>query len=327
MGWARPLALMAGVVLAAAGCSGGGEAPVASTPTGSESPPAAASSERSAQPLQTTESDWQFVADVLDRDGKLSDGAVYRMNFPRRDLEVTSEGVVIEPGLALGSYAAFSRYADGTTMVMGDLVVTENELPKVTDALQEAGLAQTAVHKHLLQQTPAIWWTHFHGESKEAGQLAAGVRAALEQTATPPAQAPAPEGELELDTAAIDSALGTQGSNDDGIYKFSFARAEEVTMDGRVLEPAMGVTTAINFQPTGDGKAAINGDFAMRQEEVQPVIQALRAGGIEVVELHNHSLEDQPRLFYLHFWANDDAARLAQALGEAVQAHDVEPVG
>jgi hypothetical protein len=149
----------------------------------------------------------------------------------------------------------------------------------------------------------------------------------LDLTGTPPAQTTPTDGEVSLDTAAIDAALGTEGRNDGGIYKFSFARAEEIRMDGRVLEPAMGVTTAINFQPTGDGRTAINGDFAMRPEEVQPVIQALRAGGIEVVELHNHALEDQPRLFYLHFWANDEAVGLAQALGEAVRVHDVEPVG
>ena len=89
----------------------------------------------------------------------------------------------------------------------------------------------------------------------------------------------------------------------------------------------MGITTAINFQPTGGGKAAINGDFAMLAEEVQPVIQALREGGIEIVEVHNHSLDDQPRLFYMHFWANDDAGKLAAALGNAVRAHNVSPTG
>lgn len=101
--------------------------------------------------------------------------------------------------------------------------------------------------------------------------------------------------------------------------------ADEVTIGDRVLEPAMGVTTAINFQPTGGGKASINGDFAMTQKEVQPVIQALRGGGIEIVELHNHALEDETRLFYLHFWANDNAVQLAQTLSKAVKAQDVKP--
>jgi hypothetical protein len=151
-----------------------------------------------------------------------------------------------------------------------------------------------------------------HSESKEAAALATGVRDALDETVTPRAQPPSPSTEL--------------GRSDGGIYKFSFARSEPVAMDGRVLAPAMGTTTAINFQPTGGGKAAINGDFAMTREEIQPVVQALRAGGIEVVALHNHTLGEQPRLFYMHFWANDDAARLAQALGTAVRTQAVEPV-
>ncbi|WP_051317652.1 DUF1259 domain-containing protein [Arthrobacter sp. CAL618] len=311
------------------GCTASQDAGPAATASGgvhseqADQPVAAA-----APPELTTETDWEAVADTLESEGKLSGETVYRVTFPRRDLNVISEGVAIEPGLALGSYAAFSRYPDGTTMVMGDLVVTEDELPKVTDALQRNGLGQTAVHKHLLEHSPQVWWVHFHGTNEDAAQLATGVRAALDETATPPAEpAASAEPGIDLDTAGIDAALGTEGRNDGGIYKFSFARADEVTMDDRVLEPAMGVTTAINFQPTGGGKAAINGDFAMTHEEVQPVIQALRAGGIEIVELHNHVLEDEPRLFYLHFWANDDAVQLAQALSEAVKAHDVKPAG
>lgn len=276
-------------------------------------------------PVRTAEVDWQPVADVLGRAGKLADGAVYRVGFPRRDLSVISQGVRIEPGLALGSYASFARYPE-TTMVMGDLVVTEQELPRVTTALQQNGIAQTAVHKHLLQQESPIWWTHFEAENPDPVVLARGLRAALDQTSTPPPAGPTSAGRPDLDTAAIDAALGTAGSAEGGIYKFTFARAEPVAMHGRQLPPAMGVTTAINFQPTGGGKAAINGDFAMIGEEVQPVIQALRGGGIEVVEVHNHTLAEQPRLFYMHFWANEDAATLAQALGRAVRAHNVRPV-
>ncbi|SFO80351.1 protein of unknown function, partial [Amycolatopsis arida] len=106
-----------------------------------------------------------------------------------------------------------------------------------------------------------------------------------------------------------------------------FARQETVSVHGKALPPAMGVTTAINFQPTGGGRAAINGDFAMTADEVQNVIQALRAGGIEIVEVHNHALDDEPRLFYMHFWAHDDAAKLATTLRDAVDAHKVKPAG
>lgn len=279
------------------------------------------------QPVKVAESDWKGVADALGRTGTLmSDGTVYRLSFPRRDLSVTSKGVQIKPGLALGSYAAFARYGDGRTVAMGDLVITEDELPPVTDALQAGGVAQTALHKHLLAHEPPLWWAHFHAEGEDPVQLARAIKAALGATATPPA-ASSTAAPLDLDTGRIDAAMGTKGTDDGGIYKFSFARSETVTMDGRDLPPAMGVTTAINFQPTGGGHAAINGDFAMTAEEVQPVIRALRSGGIQLVELHQHALDDEPRLLYMHFWANDDAVKLAQTLRKAVDAHSVKPAG
>src|SRR5713101_1745869 len=187
-------------------------------------------------------------------------------------------------------------------MAMGDLVVTEPELPDVTDALHGNGIDQSAIHKHLLAQQPDIWWTHFHAIG-DATAIAEGVRAALDQTTTPPPASPGPPSSIDLDTDGIDAALGTPGTNDNGIYKFSFARSETVAIHGRVAPPAMGVTTALNFQPVGDLRAAINGDFVMTAPEVQNVIIALRAAGIQIVELHNHALDDQPRLFYLHFWS------------------------
>lgn len=313
-----------GIAIVLAGCSGNQTAgqPPASSEHGTtqHAGPVA--------PVRTGDADWKGVADALGRPGKLSsNGTVYRVNLPRRDLSVTSQGVQIKPGLALGSYASFARYGDGMTMVMvmGDLVVTEEELPKVTDALQQNGIAQTAVHKHLLEQTPPVWWTHFHAEGADPTTIARSLKAALDATATPAAAPAAPPGQIDLDTGAIDSALGTKGTNDGGIYKFTFARKGGVSVHGKSLPPAMGVTTALNFQPTGGGKAAINGDFALTAEEVSKVIQALRAGGIDIVEVHNHALDDDPRLFYMHFWANDDATKLAQALRKAVDAQTVTP--
>ncbi|MFB9905947.1 DUF1259 domain-containing protein [Allokutzneria oryzae] len=277
------------------------------------------------EPVNTTEADWAGVAEALSRAGALAGETVYRVGFPRRDLAVTSKGVQIKAGFALGSYAAFARYRDGKTMVMGDLVVAEEELQRLTDALQSNGIDQTGVHKHLLAHEPPVWWCHIHAVGADPVAIARGIRAALDVTATPPPAAPAPPAPLDLDTAGIDAALGAKGSNDGGIYKFSFARAETVTSHQRVLLPAMGVSTALNFQPVGDGRAAINGDFVMTADEVQHVIQALRAGGIEIIELHNHALDDHPRLFYMHFWAVDDAVTLANALRQAVEAHNVQP--
>jgi len=191
-------------------------------------------------------------------------------------------------------------------MLMGDLVVTETELAHVTDALQAHGIEQTALHKHLLEHTPPVWWTRMHAMADNPAELARGVKAALEATAIPPATPPGPQPQVDLDTAGIDQALGRKGTADGGIYKVTIARKDTIVDDGHVLPPTFGVTTGINFQPVGGGKAAINGDFVMTGPEVQKVIQALRKGNIDLVEIHNHSFTEQPRLFYSHFWAVDD---------------------
>ncbi|MQY40573.1 hypothetical protein SRB17_86060 [Streptomyces sp. RB17] len=276
------------------------------------------------QPVQTTEKDWKPVAEALGRTGTLMKGTVYHVALPRKDLKVTTQGVAIKPGLSLGGYANFAKYHDGT-MLMGDLVVTETELPKVTDALQAAGIEQTALHKHLLQQSPPVWWTHVHAMGDPV-KLAQGLKSALDATAIPPASPPPPtQPPIALDTAGIDKALGRKGTADGGIYKFTVARKQAVNDGTHVLPAALGLTTGINFQPLGGNKAAINGDFVMTAPEVQTVIQALRKGNIDIVELHNHSLTDQPRLFYMHFWATADGVTLAKALRPALDATDPTP--
>ncbi|GLY82179.1 DUF1259 domain-containing protein [Actinoallomurus iriomotensis] len=274
---------------------------------------------RAQPPVSTTQADWKPVSDTLGRPGTLMKGTVYRIPLPRKDLAVTTQGVKIKPGLALGGYAVFAKYRDGT-MLMGDLVVTENELPKVTDALQRGGIAQTALHKHLLNQSPPVWWTHVHAMGDPV-ELAGHLKAALAVTATPAAAKPATQRPVALDTAGIDRALGRRGTADGGIYKFSIARRDTVADSaGHVLPAALGITTAINFQALGGNRAAINGDFVMTASEIQKVIQALRAGGIDIVELHNHSLDERPRLFYMHFWATGDGVTLAKTLRPAVDA-------
>ncbi|MFJ8692120.1 DUF1259 domain-containing protein [Streptomyces roseolilacinus] len=308
-------------VSAAAGLPGGGPGADRGQGTG-------AGGGKPLAPVVTNTAAWRPVADVLGRPGALAGGrTVYRVTFPRSDLTVSSHGVT---GLSQASYAAFARYPDGRTMVMGDLVATERELQRVTDALHAHGLHQTAVHKHLLAHRPPLWWSHFHGLSPDALALARAVRAGLDATATPgyaPAEdtAASTAPPLDLDTAAIDAALGAKGSAGSGAYRFAFARRETVTDHHRVVPPAMGVTTALTFHPVGRGRAAVTGDFVMIADEVQRVIAALRHGGISIVELHNHALRDEPRLFYLHFWAVDDAVRLARTLRTAKAATNVVP--
>ena len=267
--------------------------------------------------------DWKAVEQAMGRTGATQPGDVYRFSMPRSDLAVTVQGVRLKPALALGSWIAFKATSDGA-MAMGDLVLKEAEVAPVMSRLQEAGIEQTAVHHHLLHETPRVVYMHVHGHGDPI-KIAEGVRAAIALTSTPaqtPA-APAPPaagGELGIDTALIASTLGHSGRVNGGVYQTSVPRAETIRDQGREIPPSMGLGTAINFQPTGGGKAAITGDFVMIASEVNPVIRALRQNGIEVTSLHNHLLNDEPRLFFMHFWANDDAVKLARGLRAGLDA-------
>lgn len=307
--------LGAAVLAALTGCGG----PAPSSPGQSANGAPAESGET---PIATSDADWAGVREALGRAGTLT-GTVYRVPLTRSDLAVTSQGVAIKPGLALGGYAAFTRYSE-TSMLMGDLVVTEAELLKLTDALQAVGIEQTALHKHLLAQDPPIWWTHIHAMG-DPTQLARGLATALKTTGTPIPGPPAAQPTLDLDIAGIDTALGRTGTADGGIDKFSIARNDTIVDEGHVLPAGLGLTTGVNFQPLGGGKAAINGDIAMTAPEVQKVIAALRGGGVAVVAVHNHGLTETPRLFYLHFWAVNNAVALAKTMRAALDATNLKP--
>jgi Domain of Unknown Function (DUF1259) len=314
---ADTFAITTAVAVVLAGCGSGSK-------EGARSGNGQAGNPRSA--VTTTDADWKPVADALGRSGKLGDNnTAYRVALVRNDLQVTTDGVVIKSGLSLGGYVGFVRYDNNETLLMGDLVITEAELPKVTDALQAHGLAQTALHKHLLQQTPPVWWTHVHGMGHGV-QLARGLKAALDATsigpATPP---PAQQPPVDIDTAGVEQALGRKGTPDGGLFKYSIPRRDTIVEDGYALPAAsLNLTTVVNFQPVGGGRAVINGDFILVAAEVQKVIQALRAGNIQIVELHNHGLTEQPRLFYMHYWAVGDAVTLAKALRPALDASNLQ---
>ncbi|MGV9248450.1 DUF1259 domain-containing protein [Streptomyces sp. NPDC003710] len=281
------------------------------------------------RPVRTVLSDWKGVAGTLGRAGDMKRNLMYHTGFPRRDLTVVSRGVRVEPALALASHMAFVRYSDGGTMVMGDMVVTEGEVQGFADVLHRQGIEQTALHKHLLSQSPDVWWVHVHGHGRDPVALARGLRAALDRTGTPPpghAPPPARPRPVDLDTAGIDAALGVKGSVDDGVYKSLFVRRETVVDGDLVLPPGLGSTTAINWQPLGGGRAAVSGDCCLIAGEVQDALAALRRAGAELVELHHHGLRDEPRLFFVHFWAVGDALKLARGLRAAVAATNVRPL-
>ncbi len=277
--------------------------------------------------------DWKPVDAALGRSGQMQPGEVYKFAMPRKDLKVTKDGVTIAPGLALGSWAAFKKMGS-ETMLMGDLVLTEDEVEPVMLKLQQEGIEQTAIHNHLLGETPRIMYMHVGGHG-DAVKLATSLASALALTKTPGgssprtsnvAEAPAPTTgapsatpqPIDLDAKGVEQALGFSGKVNGGILQFGIPRKEKITDAGMEIPPSMGTATAINFQPTGAGKAAISGDFVLLGDEVNLVIRALRTHGIEVEAVHNHMLTEQPHLYFMHFWANDDATKLAQGLRAAL---------
>jgi hypothetical protein len=267
---------------------------------------------------RATSRDWQAVDSALGRKGAAQPGDVMRYAFPRSDLDVNVDGVKLKPAFALGSWVAFKRVGGGHAAAVGDLVLTEDEIAPVMSKLQAGGVEQTALHNHLLRESPRIMYMHIHAHGDEV-MIARAIRAALALTKTPlapPASAPATA--IDLDTAAVANALGYHGRINGGVYQVSVPRAQKIFEGGAEVPASMGVATAINFQPTGNGNAAIAGDFVMTAGEVNKVIRAFGANGIQVTALHSHMLTESPRLFFMHFWANANALTLARGLRAAL---------
>ena len=273
----------------------------------------------SAASVSAQEVDWQMIDATLGRKPAVS-GDVHRYGFPRTDLSVMLDGVAIKPALALGGWVAF-KPVHGSAMVMGDLVLLQSEINPVMAKLIEGGLEITAVHNHLLRAEPLTFYMHVGGHGDPA-KMATVIHDALAVSQTPLSAAPAasPPPAIDLDTAQLDQIIGVKGQSVGGVYQFGVPRKDPIIENEMPITPVgpMGVATAINFQPTGDGRAAITGDFVLTGNEVNPVIRALRSNGIEVTAVHSHMLDEEPRLFFLHFWANNNAEKLARGLRAAL---------
>jgi hypothetical protein len=272
---------------------------------------------------QAAEVDWSRVDQVVGRKGTDQPGGVHKYAFPRSDLKVTVDGVAIKPALALGGWVAFLPTSDGA-MFMGDLVLTDTEISPVMERLIADGVQISAIHNHLIRTSVPVLYMHVsgHGDPVKLGQTLhdALSLSKMPMTASPPAPAAA----LDLDTAGIEKTLGYKGNANGGVYQFSVPRAESISEASMAVPPSMGTAIAINFQPTGGGKAAITGDFVLLGNEVNPVLKALRQHGIEVTALHSHMIDDSPHLFFMHFWAHDDAQKLAQGLRAAIDLANVK---
>ena len=263
-----------------------------------------------------TNADWGVVERILGRAGKLQDG-VYKVGFPRTDLHVRIGRTPVLPAAALGSWMAFRQEGAGV-VADGDLVLLEPEVSFVVSALVEHGIEVSAVHNHLAEEQPKVMYVHFFARG-ELERIAQGLKAALAATATPTGPVTPSKAEFTLDRKAIEEAMGKTGTVNGAVLAFSFPRQHAIAMHGAALPPAMGMATAINFQPSPAGVAA-TGDFVLREAEVNPVITALRKGAVKVTAVHNHLLDDDPHSFFVHFWAEGKADAVARALRAALDA-------
>jgi hypothetical protein len=263
---------------------------------------------------------WDAVARALGKPAPAG-GETYRATFPRTDLHVRVGTVTLEPAFALTSWAAFAGPGDSCDM-MGDLVLAEGEVAPVLAGLVEAGIEVTAVHHHLLGETPRVLYMHYHGRGA-AAELATRLRAVLARTATPLgniATAPAPPA-AGLDTTALFAALGAHGRLAGDVVQVSVPTSgSHATMDGRPISGALGVNTAINIQPIAGKRAATTGDFVVTGDRLQGLLRALNAAEIHPTAVHNHMVGEEPRTFFVHFWGEGDPLALAKGLKEALQA-------
>jgi hypothetical protein len=269
------------------------------------------------------------IESILGTIGAAQSGGVTKYSFPRTDLTVVVDSVTLKPAFALGGWVAFKTMSGGRTMAMGDLVLTEDEVTPVMRALQQGGIQQAAVHNHLLIESPHVIYMHISARGDPI-KIATALRDALALTKTPLRQKPSAGLPLalvatDLDTAGIARTLGFTGKVNGVVYQVSIPRPEKITDDGEDVPASMGTSTALNFQPIGNGRAAITGDFVMRSSEVNAVIRALQSHGISTTALHSHMINESPRLLFMHFWGKDDAVTLAKGLRSALDQMSVTP--
>ncbi|MCZ8515064.1 DUF1259 domain-containing protein [Paenibacillus filicis] len=258
---------------------------------------------------------WKKLEQIFNRKGTIQND-VFKVTFPRTDLKVKVGEVMIEPGLALTGWLAFKPHGN-ETMMMGDLVLLETELPPVISELSGSGIEITALHNHLINEMPRVMYLHVAGYG-ESTKLAENVKAALAKSGTPLTPPSSVQQPSSFDWSKVEAIMGQKGHRSGNLLQFNISRAEPITENHMVITPSMGVASPINFQAVGN-KAAITGDFVLLANEVNPVIRALTEHGITVTAIHNHMLVESPRLFFMHFWGYDDPEKLARGLKAALE--------
>ena len=268
-------------------------------------------------PIAITNKDLNFRNNTLEENIKkifsqegTTGGGVFKFTFPRFDLIVGISDIIIEPDLALTSWVAFNHLGRHS-MLMGDLVLLESEIGPVMSSLFENGIEVTALHNHLLNESPRIMYLHIKGEG-DTIKLAQSVRNALSLTATP-FKVKKQELPSQIDWSLIENILGRKGSHKGNVLQLSFPRAKIISEGHNQLPPTMGISHGISFQFLGE-KVATTGDFVLLADEVNPVANLLKKNNIAVTAIHNHMLTEVPRLFFMHFWAVDRPEQIAKTL-------------
>ncbi len=261
--------------------------------------------------------DWSPVEQVMGVHGDIHPDGTVKFSIPR-DLNVTVDGVKLAPGADMSSDFSFMK-AGNETMMVGEIMLKDDEVASTTRMLASSGIEETALHNHLLRMTPHIMWLHVHGygDAVEIAKAIHNITAANGGVFSMSADSEAPS--FSMDAAKLDSIIGYNGTQEDGVYAFSIPRNDDIRMNGMALPPEMDISTEISFQPLGDGKAAAIGEFVLESDEVEPVLHSLSGNGIEVTALHSHMLTEEPRLFYLHCWAKGDTEKIAHAFHEALK--------
>ena len=266
-------------------------------------------------PVFSQNLDTKKIDQALGRTGSRFD-AVYKVTFPRSDLTVRLDGITIEPALGLTTWIGFMPMGD-EAMIMGDMVLLENEVYPVMKKMFSEGISVSALHNHFLGTNPHVMFMHFSGMGN-AAKLAASMKKVLGMTKTPLGKV-TPPAAVKIDWSRVESVFGVKGSRSGHVLNIGVKRADVIKEGGMVIPPSMGTAMPFNFQMAGK-KCAITGDFELTADEVNPVIRALIKNGIAATAIHNHMLGENPRLFYVHFWAVGDPGKLAVALKEALGA-------
>lgn len=271
----------------------------------------------SATPVFAQSGDWHQAVDQALAKGAAKPDDIYSVSMPRDDLRITRAGVPLRSAMDFSSGISFKPMGDAV-MAMGELAVTDDEVAGVLTRLEQHGIEVAAVHKHVLKTIPPMMWIHVkaHGD---AATIAANVKDALSATGTRfPSQSAGASPPTGLRTAALSEIVGSKGEETGGVLQFRLPIVQGIRESGMDLPAGMGPQIELNMQSVGSGRAVATGEFPVVAAQVNPVVRTMREQGFEVVEVHNHMLTEEPRMFWVHFWGADEPARLATRMRTVV---------